>query len=565
MEQSRETSDTFQIKTDEMATCVQGLDNLIRAEYNTSHNFLDYYAGKDNLSSVYNVRNQIFYGRRGTGKTHLLKALQEKVLLDEEKNFFSIYIDLRHLKPLMGEENPLYYALILFREICIEMFKCAYVNVPLIFKINEFDSNNRLQIAAKRDQVQGYLTRLNASLEHKHIESIDNLQFNIKEIRALEASLNISMNPEISAKAENSESKDSTHRKITYLSFADMTQVLSHFLDNIGVNNIFLLIDEWSEIPIKVQPYLSELLKRSLIPSKIVLKIAAIPNRTKLMQNKFGLEDGGDIFGYKLDNRYIYELETDTTKRFFNELLYNQLTLIDKNIFASINGSFHPGSTILNQFLATQALREILVGSAGIPRDFLSIFINSFKHYYNRTNSAAHITLEDVRAATIEWYELDKKRAVEANESARIMLDMIIKEVIIEKKRCHFILPERFETHEILNDLIDLRVIHFRKRGISHKDIKGVSYNVYYIDYACYTSSNIYHNKINNKLLEELKDVDNFRDIRRISLEEKFFDNLNTELGYGFKCPHCGDVVDTRHPAYTKQSLCNRCFEKVVP
>lgn len=130
-----------------------------------------------------------------------------------------------------------------------------------------------------------------------------------------------------------------------------------------------------------------------------------------------------------------------------------------------------------------------------------------------------HIVLADVRNATIEWYELYKKKTVDANNNAKILWDKIIKDILINKKRCHFLIPEKFEKVKELNDLIDLRVVHLRK--------KAVTYNVYYLDYACYTSANVYHIKINTNLLSEIETTDNVRDIRRISLEDKFFEDFN--------------------------------------
>ncbi len=116
--------------------------------------------------------------------------------------------------------------------------------------------------------------------------------------------------------------------------------------------------------------------------------------------------------------------------------------------------------------LANQALREILIASAGIPRDFLSIFINAYAHFTTRKNTVhRHMALQDIRTATVSWYEVDKKKAVEANHNAKVMLDKIIEEILISKKRCHFLIPEKYETNQTLNELIDLRVIHLRKRG----------------------------------------------------------------------------------------------------
>lgn len=557
---------SFDIRSNNVAHCIGELDNLIRAEYNKTHNFLEYYAGKDNLEKVKNVKNQVIYGRRGTGKTHLLRALQESLIADNKSKYFPVYIDVRSYKPLLHDDNPLYYSLILFKEFSIELLKAAYENVAFLFGLNELDPSSTQLLNTKKELIRSYLGKFNATFEGKDLKRIGDLEFTVHEITSIAASLNISLSPELIGNSGSTKETQTATQQIKYISFAEMAEVIAQFLNNINVDRLFILIDEWSEIPIQIQPLLAELLKRAFITLKITMKIAAIPNRTRLMvDNRMGLEDGGDIFGYQLDYRFIYELHPDITKKFFNELLYNQLGLIDNNLFKPFfdRSLSQPNQSFINMFLANQALREILIASAGIPRDFLSIFINSYAHYINRNTNHKHMALTDIRAATVAWYEVDKKKAIEANKNAKIMLDKIIKEIILDKKRCHFMIPEKYETNEILNDLIDLRILHLRKHGISHKGNKGVSYNVYYVDYACYTSSNIYHNRINSNLLNDIEAVDDFREIRRISLEDKFFESLNTELGNCFRCPHCNRMVDTTHAAYIKQRICNHCYDKV--
>ncbi|GBF33409.1 hypothetical protein DCCM_2510 [Desulfocucumis palustris] len=408
--------------------------------------------------------------------------------------------------------------------------------------------------------------RKQSQFDGQHFKRIGNVEFNVHEIKSMAASLNISLSPEVTGNGESTKETQTTSQQLKYISFSEMSEVMTHFFESINVDRLFFLIDEWSEIPIQIQPLLAELLKRAFITLKITIKIAAIPNRTRLMlDNRTGLEDGGDIFGHQLDYRFIYELHPDVTKKFFNELLYNQLSLINKSLFKPFfeQSLSQPNQSFINVFLANQALREILIASAGIPRDFLSIFINAYTNFVNRNTTQKHMALTDIRTATVAWYEVDKKKAVESNQNAKIMLDKIIKEIILDKKSCHFLIPEKYETNTILNDLIDLRIIHLRKRGISHKGNKGVPYNVYYLDYACYTSSNVYHNKINSNLLNDIETVDDFREIRRISLEEKFFDSLNAELGNSFRCSHCNMMVDITHAAYIKQKICNHCYEKV--
>lgn len=478
---------SLQIRERNVSQCVGELDNLIRAEYNTAHNFLEYYAGKDNLYKVYNVKNQVIYGRRGTGKTHLLKALQESFFEDKENVFFPVYIDVRSFKPFLNEDNPLYYSLIIFREFCIELLKSVYENIPYLLKINEYDRDMNILIESQKKNVLKYLDKFNTTFDGQYFKRMGEVEFDLREIKSLASSFNISSSPEMQAKGEKIEEVNTKSKQLKYISFKEMTELMKEILQNYNMDRMFFLIDEWSEIPIEKQPYLANLLKAGFIPSKISVKIAAIPNRTKLLiDNRIGLEDGGDIFGYQLDNRFIYELNQEVTKKFFNELLYNQLSLINKELFLPFYDEKlnQPQPIFINAFLANQSLREILIASAGIPRDFLNIFINAYTNFINRSTSHKHIALTDIRSATVSWYEVDKKKAVESNNFAKLMLDKIINQIILEKKMCHFLIPEKYETNSTLNELIDLRVIHLRKRGISHKANKGVPYNVYYIDYS---------------------------------------------------------------------------------
>lgn len=544
------------------------MDNFVRTEYNTTKKFLDYYAGKDVINKINNVKNQVIYGRRGTGKTHLLKALQE-TLIDtfEENRKLPIYIDMRKIKPFVSNDNPVYYALVVFKELTIELLKTIHENIGILYNIDLLNVTNRGFINEKQKIILNYLERFNYKLEGSVITKIGDVDFAINEIQTISRKLSLSQNPLLDLESERTKDIKTEESKIKYLTFSQMTDIVVEIVTEINVTGIYYLIDEWSETPIDYQPIVSELLKRAFITSNITLKIAAIPNRTILInQDRIGLEDGGDIFGYSLDNKYIYELNPELTKSFFNELLFYHLYSIEPNLYQEYmdRKTNLPRKTFNNQFLANQALREILIASAGIPRDFISIFVNSYNVFIDRNGLQNRMSLADIRTATISWYETDKKKTVDANVNAKILLDKIINDIILTKKRCHFLILEKYESNQFLQDLIDLRVIHLRKKGISHKDIKGANYNVYYIDYACYTSSNIYHNKINSDLLSEIETTDNFREIRRVALDEKFFDNFMLDIGNSIKCPHCNKMIDINHQAYKKQSICYHCYEKVT-
>ena len=551
------------IKSRRVQQSVSKLDGFLRAEYNSEKNYLEYYAGLETLDKVISIKDQIIYGRRGTGKTHLLKALQEKLLADDQK-YLPVYIDLRTFKPTLESNNDLYYALIIFQEIVVEVLKCVYVNLDYLYQEYTVEQQ-KIIIDPQRRKILALLEKFNRSFDGKSFTKMGETGFRVNEVKKLATNLKITKIPELFGSKEVNKEIESEDEKIKYISFSDMSDAISELLEAVDIDRIFCLLDEWSEIPETSQYILAEFLKRTFVPKKVTLKIAAIPNRTQLIsENRIGLEDGGDIFGFPLDNRYIYELYPEITKAFFNELLYKQLYLMAPQLYEIFydNKEKRPVHNFINIFLANQALREILIASAGIPRDFLNIFISAYNIFFTKTNNR-HLVVADIRNATVEWYGVDKKKTVDANSNAKLLLDKIINDILITKKRCHFLIPEKYEKVKELNDLIDLRVIHLRKRGISHKGNKGVVYNVYYLDYACYTSTNLYHNKINTSLLNEIETIDDFREIRRVSLEDKFFEDFNMNIGNSFKCPKCGGMIDMNHPSYAQHKICMHCWSKI--
>ena len=551
------------IKSRRVQQSVSKLDGFLRAEYNSEKNYLEYYAGLETLDKVISIKDQIIYGRRGTGKTHLLKALQEKLLADDQK-YLPVYIDLRTFKPTLESDNDLYYALIIFQEIVVEVLKCVYVNLDYLYQEYTVEQQ-KIIIDPQRRKILALLEKFNRNFDGKSFTKMGETGFRVNEVKKLATNLKIAKIPELFGSKEVNKEIESEDEKIKYISFSDMSDAISQLLEAVDIDRIFCLLDEWSEIPETSQYILAEFLKRTFVPKKVTLKIAAIPNRTQLIsENRIGLEDGGDIFGFPLDNRYIYELYPEITKAFFNELLYKQLYLMDPQLYEIFydNKEKRPVHNFINIFLANQALREILIASAGIPRDFLNIFISAYNIFFTKTNNR-HLVVADIRNATVEWYGVDKKKTIDANSNAKLLLDKIINDILITKKRCHFLIPEKYEKVKELNDLIDLRVIHLRKRGISHKGNKGVVYNVYYLDYACYTSTNLYHNKINTSLLNEIETIDDFREIRRVSLEDKFFEDFNMNIGNSFKCPKCGGMIDMNHPSYAQHKICMHCWSKI--
>ena len=94
------------LKSEQVKICVSSLANSVRAENIDYKSYIALYSGAENINNISNINNNAIYGRRGSGKTHLLRALQEKLISEFDSNrIFPIYIDLRRIIPLLSSEK----------------------------------------------------------------------------------------------------------------------------------------------------------------------------------------------------------------------------------------------------------------------------------------------------------------------------------------------------------------------------------------------------------------------------------------------------------------------------
>jgi len=225
-----------------------------------------------------NANNQIIYGRRGTGKTHLLKVLD---LSGSAKAAVKVYIDARTLgstSQFSDSSQPLAKrCLSLFRDIFTEIYNSL---MPVIFDGPMKEPDRALELL---DELMLAVTEPTTSVKAVGAEEIS------KKVGKTSSSLGatLSEKPALSAKAAIS-GGNSLSSKTLYeietrdkIIFPDLQECLRRLLGTMDIQ-LLLLLDEWSSIPIDLQPYLAEFLKRSLLPnSAITLKIASLEYRSQ--------------------------------------------------------------------------------------------------------------------------------------------------------------------------------------------------------------------------------------------------------------------------------------------
>lgn len=526
------------LRDESIRRCIGALANNIRAENLDYTSFIDIYAGEDNITNIDNVNNTVIYGRRGSGKTHLLRALRERMSGNfKERRNFPVYIDLRRIIPLVSSAagSADGEAILIFKYVVQQVSLALAENVSDIFSLNEFDPANRLAIEVRHNELVEVFKSIYLEFDgRKFSKPAAALQISEEEIKSLGASANLSANPSLNGKIDFQKKIAGNSTQDSYISILDIANKFEELIVSLDLSRITILLDEWSEINSTTQLYLAEIIKKSFAAIAVTIKIAAIPNRTNLGiktdEKYIGLEDGGDIQGYPLDMRYVFEANKTQTRNFFNDLLYKHLHAINSKVVDKlIKDNKTTSAKLINLFFANVALNEILIASAGIPRDFMSLLITSYDKFLISSKTAAkRISVSNLRIAHISWYETDKKEQIDKHPVERQLLQEIVAEVIEKKKSIHFLIPSKHAQNKHIQNLIDFRVMHLRKNGYSHKDHPGASYNVYSIDYGCFNSQNISKTTLDASTVSELFSK-SLRDIRRISIEDDFFSEISIE------------------------------------
>jgi hypothetical protein len=438
------------------------------------------------LPQVENFGNQIVYGRRGTGKTHVLKVLGTQ--FESQQNSFVIYLDVRLLGSahlFVDESRPP-------AERCIAVFKDLLSIVQ----------GRLLDIATDPARDGAGIEEVSAFADFVLRKSVEVTSREVRDSRSqtmqtgTEAGLSAKPS-DISANFKISDSQGSSSaQEVAYTEalretvvFSEVYQMLDRALVAMGVDHLTIMIDEWTSLPVDMQPFVAEFLKRSVFPSnRVTVKIASLEYRSRFSLptdggTPIGFELGPDILAnLDLDDYYVYERNPEKVVDIFHELLFKHVTSgLDPE---ALNEHALKDATAFRSRLFTERATfvELVRAGEGVVRDFLGIFSSAY--FKARSAGRKKIDLHSVEEAARDWYETDKSTVLSAPQ--RVALHKIITDVIGTRQTKMFMLSREQADHPMIQSLFDLRLIHLVSRGYSDKENPGQRYNIYALDYGTY-------------------------------------------------------------------------------
>jgi hypothetical protein len=467
-----------------------------------------------------NHNNQIIFGRRGTGKTHVLKVLEHEAR--ETGSRLPIYIDMRTL----GSS-----------ELWEDASRPAHVRVSNLLR----DVLGPIQNA-----LLDYATRPDVEPPGPVLESLNILADAItrsvvvadKVISERAASsdersdtgleVDVLPTPRIRLTDRGQQARQQTikiireGKPLERILFAQIGDALANVVTDAGLDHLVVLLDEWTAIPVDLQPLLAEFIKRTFLPRpNITAKIAAIEYRSCFgvpldRHNTLGFELTADVSAaLELDDFFIFDRDERAALDTFAEMLYRHVAVeCDRYWLSTGTGKAHlsrrdvrqhaerkgsePGFYLQEEFSIRdrtafvgaffdkdETFAELARAGEGIARDFISLFKAAC--FDARRRQRVRVDVGGVREVAREWYAREKITGLNEQEAA--VLERIVGEVVGRHKARSFLFEKGFERSEVIMALIDLRVIHLVKRGFIPDGEPSRQYNVYTLDYGTYVDA----------------------------------------------------------------------------
>lgn len=429
---------------------------------------------------LHSADHQIFYGRRGAGKTHALLYLSNLI---ENAGDVPVYVDLRTIGSAEGIYTDSDLSLALRgTHLLIDTIETIHDQLLTVAFGCEIGDQNALLLALDALAEAATAVEVVGEVEKE-------TKFGGSTESSLGVELTVSPNAKISGTHRKAATAESRLRRTGierhHVVFGPLSRALRDIANALRPARLWLLLDEWSSVPIELQPLLADLLRRSVLPiTGITVKIASIERRSRFNQpsasgDYVGIEVGADAASaVSLDDMLTFDNVRNRAQEFFGQLFYNHASTQLSTMIAQPPPD---ADSFIEATFRRNSFAELVRAAEGIPRDAINIAALAAQHAHDEP-----IGLPDVRRAARDWYLRDKQIAINADEPTRRTLRLLIDEVVGRRHSRTFLLDQSISRHETIDKLYDARLLHVLRRGIADRHNPGTLYDGFAIDYGCY-------------------------------------------------------------------------------
>lgn len=479
-----------QLAVNKLATLVE---EATRATKDSPERFIE--PAKGTLDRCKSKRHHLVFGRRGSGKTSLLRKTERDLSLTRTPVAF---VDLEAFK---GHHYP-----DVLLSVLIETLR-SFSNWLDGFAINPASKTTfwkkifgasptkppiPIQKAVSTKQSIASIVEELEQLLHGEDDISTRLTQETEQSRRLEEGASASLGGKAvgitykDAEAENGRRLEQSvvelkRRKIDFLHrrIIDFQKLFSQIV-SLSNGDAYVLLDDLYHIRKTDQPELLDYFHRIVKGRSVWLKVGTIRHRTEWYHHgnpPIGLKLGDDADDIDLD----ITLEKYTIARDF------LLRILD-NLMSEAGLEGH------RQLLADGGVERLILASGGVARDFLTIFRRSIDVARERgvTARGERINAEDVNRAAGEHDASKRDELKRDTEDERVALENALQNIqqfcIGNNINCFLIEQTQAKAGgQIIGELVDLRFLHIVSSRTTVRDVQGKLYSAYMLDISQYT------------------------------------------------------------------------------
>ncbi len=444
---------------------VKKLVSLIKDSFRVRKNVRPIYVDVgDNLARLGAAQHQVIFGRRGSGKSCLLV---EYLAGAQSYTVTPIYI-------LADEFKRLAYPDILIR-LLVEILEAMSRSRPWYRKLlrplslarkSAKELRDLLDVAVEADVSEGRELRISGEV------SAGMTSEELASVRVAGTT-----------QKANTKTAKFRERKIDTLErhLRDYKDAIVATAKEWRSNRGCVLVDDFYLIPRESQPDVVDYLHRLLRDTDVYLKVATIRHRTTLLRNRpqtIGVELAQDVEEINLD-RTLEDL--GQTEEFLGTMLDSM--------------GRRAGIGDVRDIFNREALQALTLASGGVPRDFLTVFVNAVE-LVQAEGKARRITPRDVYKGAGRLAYQTKLRNLredadgDAGGLERVLVDLV-RFCLKDKRKTGFLISQEeaqsnSRGHEIIQQLMDFKLIHVVEPDTSAASGRSGRYEAYTLDFSLF-------------------------------------------------------------------------------
>jgi hypothetical protein len=570
-----------------------------------------YWSPNRTLPDLKNQSNQLIIGRRGIGKTTLLKKLcldlQEELA---DRRVLGIYVDCNairitaesQIREQANEETlarELFYqcAIIITSE--IRQF-AAHIAMsveahPVSRFVERVLRTREKEIAAQLDDIAGQLQDGWVLDATEQIERAIEKEATSETGQDIGATIDSSVGSKLSAKMfDRTAEKRKTREKAQLLRLADPKPLLASLQRVIALaqlRGICIVLDDVTRISqfAHIQPMFFQYLK-DLIPSgndTVCLKFGAVAQELQTSSGALGLSQVDDLHTIDLDARgmMIRQQSPAEMEEYMHSILFRHLLFRVPNFKLAVTGSAETSGVVptpSNWGLLfadpARCLRELVISACTNPRDLLAGFIYTCDHFINRSTRSL-IDVIDVWEGIKHHYVQNKTDPIRKSQYLMDVEQAIADQFVRRTKHPSRVMCikesefARLEVDDAMREFSRCRILN----SLGTWRGPAAQYRTYEIDIGVAINALIRSFPMDKQEIDRsIRSYEEFAKHARTGVDPKILAAQTLELPparatidpYARQmilcmAEQCGNRFPPSHPVYKKFDVCPQCGETI--